>query len=238
MAIRLVVKPLVLYAAFALSGVAALLYEITWTRLLTLFLGHTVAAVSTVLAAFMGGLAVGAAVAGRIAPALSPSAGLRAYAGIEVFVAVCSLAVPFALAALEPMLAAAYADGRGGLWFAAVPTRLRARRGDRPGSGDGRDPAARRTRWRRRRSGNGSQCRPAVCGEHVRRGRRRRTRRVRPPASTRHAADDRCRGGAESRRGGGRVVAGEPTCDAGRAAAAPAGPKPRSPAPTGCHGLT
>ena len=112
--------PLVLYAAFALSGVAALLYEITWTRLLTLFLGHTVAAVSTVLAAFMGGLAAGAAVAGRIAPALSPAAGLRAYAGVEVFVAVCSLAVPFALAALEPMLAAAYDDGRGGLWFAAV----------------------------------------------------------------------------------------------------------------------
>jgi spermidine synthase len=59
---------LVLHAVFAVSGVAALLYEITWSRLLALFLGHTVAAVSTVLAAFMGGLAVGAAAGGQIAP--------------------------------------------------------------------------------------------------------------------------------------------------------------------------
>ena len=117
---RVMANRLVLYAAFAASGVAALLYEITWTRLLTLFLGHTVAAVSTVLAAFMGGLAAGAAVAGRVAPALSPAAALRMYAGIEVFVAVCGVAMPFALGALEPMLARAYDDGRGGWWFGAV----------------------------------------------------------------------------------------------------------------------
>src|SRR5438477_12225405 len=47
------------------SGAAALIYEVTWTRLLTLQLGHTVAAASTVLAAFMGGLALGAWLAGR-----------------------------------------------------------------------------------------------------------------------------------------------------------------------------
>src|SRR4051812_594567 len=40
---------------YAASGAAALVYEVTWTRLLTLQLGHTVAAASTVLAAFMGG---------------------------------------------------------------------------------------------------------------------------------------------------------------------------------------
>src|SRR5438034_5062211 len=53
---------LVLYSA---SGAAALVYEVTWTRLLTLQLGHTVAAASTVLAAFMGGLAIGAWIAGQ-----------------------------------------------------------------------------------------------------------------------------------------------------------------------------
>src|SRR2546425_980447 len=52
----------VLYAA---SGAAALVYEVTWTRLLTLQLGHTVNAASIVLAAFMGGLALGAWLAGR-----------------------------------------------------------------------------------------------------------------------------------------------------------------------------
>ena len=201
----------VLYAAFALSGVAALLYEITWTRLLTLFLGHTVAAVSTVLAAFMGGLAAGAALAGRVAPALSPAAALRAYAGVEVFVAVCSLAVPFALAALEPMLARRVRRRARRPVVRRRATRLCARRGDRPGGRDGCDPAARRARWRRRRSRNRRQCWPAVRGEHVRRGRRRRTGGLRPPASARHAADDWRRGGAESRRGCGRVVAGEST---------------------------
>ena len=45
---------------YAASGAAALVYEVAWTRLLTLNLGHTVAAASTVLAAFMGGLALGA----------------------------------------------------------------------------------------------------------------------------------------------------------------------------------
>ena len=50
---------------FAVSGAAALIYEVVWTRLLTLQMGHGLAAASTVLAAFMGGLAVGAGVAGR-----------------------------------------------------------------------------------------------------------------------------------------------------------------------------
>src|SRR6266508_2667592 len=72
---RLVRRFLVLYAA---SGAAALVYEVTWTRLLALQLGHTVAAASTVLAAFMGGLAIGAWLARRLT--LTP---LRVYATLE-----------------------------------------------------------------------------------------------------------------------------------------------------------
>ena len=49
---------------FAVSGAAALIYEVVWTRLLTLHMGHGLAAASAVLAAFMGGLAAGAG-AGR-----------------------------------------------------------------------------------------------------------------------------------------------------------------------------
>ena len=41
--------------------------EREWTRLLTLYIGHTTAAASAVVAAFLGGLAIGAAVGGRIA---------------------------------------------------------------------------------------------------------------------------------------------------------------------------
>jgi spermidine synthase len=51
---------------YAASGAAALVYEITWTRLLTLLMGHTVAAASTVLAAIMGGLALGSWIGGRV----------------------------------------------------------------------------------------------------------------------------------------------------------------------------
>lgn len=46
-------------ASFFVSGVAGLLYQVVWTRYLALFLGHTSYAVVAVLAAFMGGLALG-----------------------------------------------------------------------------------------------------------------------------------------------------------------------------------
>ena len=46
-------------AAYACSGLAGLIYEVSWTRLVTLYMGHTIAAASTVVAAFMGGLAGG-----------------------------------------------------------------------------------------------------------------------------------------------------------------------------------
>ena len=51
-------------ACFFVSGVAGLAYQIVWTRYLALFLGHTSYAVIAVLVAFMGGLAIGNAVAG------------------------------------------------------------------------------------------------------------------------------------------------------------------------------
>src|SRR5262245_40031848 len=52
---------------YLLSGAAALLYEVVWLRLLTLSMGHTSRAVGILLAAFMGGLAMGAWTAGRSA---------------------------------------------------------------------------------------------------------------------------------------------------------------------------
>ncbi len=103
---------------FAVSGAAALIYEVVWTRLLTLQMGHGVAAASTVLAAFMGGLAVGAAVAGRRGGRLTPERALTVYAGLELAIGVLALLLPVALTALRPLLAGAYADGQGGTAFA------------------------------------------------------------------------------------------------------------------------
>ena len=106
---------------YALSGAAGLVYEVAWTRLLTLQLGHTVAAASTVLAAFMGGLAVGAWIAGtrltRHAPVVT---GLRTYAALEIFVAAAALMLPFSLRAFVPGLAWAYADGDAPVRFGLV----------------------------------------------------------------------------------------------------------------------
>jgi spermidine synthase len=105
---------------FAASGAAALIYEVTWTRLLSLQLGHGVAAASTVLAAFMGGLAIGSAVGGRVAARLPATGSLRLYATLEIAIAVLALILPFELRAADPLLAVAYADGAGGVTFAVL----------------------------------------------------------------------------------------------------------------------
>jgi spermidine synthase len=103
----------VFLGVYCLSGAAGLLYQVVWTRLLTLHLGHTVAAVGTVLAAFMGGLALGAAAAGRVAPRLPRPRALVVYAALEVVIGACGLLVPAGVSALDPLLRAAYADGAG-----------------------------------------------------------------------------------------------------------------------------
>jgi spermidine synthase len=53
--------------AFSLSGMAALIYEVTWTRSLALIFGSTTYALSTMLSTFMAGLALGGYIGGRLA---------------------------------------------------------------------------------------------------------------------------------------------------------------------------
>ena len=105
---------------FAVSGAAALIYEVVWTRLLTLHMGHGLAAASAVLAAFMGGLAAGAGAAGRYAGTLPPRRALTLYATLEIAIAVLAVLMPLLLIAIRPLLAATYADGHGGATFAFV----------------------------------------------------------------------------------------------------------------------
>jgi len=105
---------------FAVSGAAALIYEVVWTRLLTLHMGHGLAAASAVLAAFMGGLAAGAGAAGRYAGTLPPRRALTLYAGLEIAIGGLAVLMPFMLIAVRPLLASTYADGNGGATFAFV----------------------------------------------------------------------------------------------------------------------
>ncbi len=61
-----------LFVFFFLSGVCGLVYQIVWTRMLSLLFGHTTFAVSTVITAFMGGLALGSWYFGRLADSRGP----------------------------------------------------------------------------------------------------------------------------------------------------------------------
>lgn len=84
-------------AFFFLSGITGLVYEVLWTRRLTLTFGHTVFAVSTVLTAYMSGLALGSVVGGRWADRrwtaeAGPGLFLRAYGLLEGFVGLWALA--------------------------------------------------------------------------------------------------------------------------------------------------
>ncbi len=108
------------WLAYACSGFAGLVYEIAWTRLLTLHLGHTTAAVSTVTAAFMGGLGLGAALGGRIASTLSRRQALWTYALLELVVAVAALSIAGGLTLLTPLFAWAYGEDGAGLLFSTV----------------------------------------------------------------------------------------------------------------------
>jgi spermidine synthase len=78
------------------SGFAGLGYQIVWTQQGGLWLGHEAASVLAVVAAFFGGLAVGAfALGGRIERSARPQAW---YAGCEAAIGLWGLVLAFAMA--------------------------------------------------------------------------------------------------------------------------------------------
>src|SRR5688572_16207273 len=80
---------------FFLSGACALIYQVLWLRQLSLIFGVTVYAASTVLAAFMAGLAIGSAAAGRVSERVrSP---LLWFGAAEILIGVSALLSPLAL---------------------------------------------------------------------------------------------------------------------------------------------
>lgn len=99
----------VLYAVavlFFLSGISGLIYQVLWLRLLSLVFGVTTYAASAVLASFMGGLALGSSIGGRIADrARSP---LLWYALIELLIGLSALLSASMLNAVESLYAALY----------------------------------------------------------------------------------------------------------------------------------
>jgi spermidine synthase len=103
---------------FFLSGACALIYQVMWLRLLALVFGVTVYAASTVLASFMGGLAIGSFVAGRVAGHLrSP---LRTFGIVEIGVGLSALATPLILDAVKNLWVALHPSLPSSLGFMTV----------------------------------------------------------------------------------------------------------------------
>ena len=86
-------------ACFCASGATGLVYEVVWVRMMGLVFGHTVFALTTVVAAFMAGLALGSYALGRLADRVRRPLSL--YAVLEVGVAITCAAVPALLAMVE-----------------------------------------------------------------------------------------------------------------------------------------
>lgn len=82
---------------FALSGFAALLYQTAWLREFAFVFGTAELAVVSVLAAYMAGLALGAAIAARITDRIRRP--VLVYGVLELAIALCALGVPWAIRA-------------------------------------------------------------------------------------------------------------------------------------------
>lgn len=80
---------------FLLSGFAALLYQMAWMRQFSTVFGTSEIAVATVLSAYMGGLALGAAISGRLVQLIKKP--VLFYGLLEAAIAGSALLVPLAL---------------------------------------------------------------------------------------------------------------------------------------------
>ncbi len=96
---------------FFVSGAAALVYEILWSRQFVTVFGNSAYSISIVLSAFMAGLGVGGIYFGRRADRTGDP--LRLYAFLELGIAGSALLIPFLLDLLRAVTPAL---------FAALPT--------------------------------------------------------------------------------------------------------------------
>lgn len=86
---------------FFLSGISGLIYEVVWTRMLILIFGSTTFAISTILTAYMGGLALGSFLAGQyIDRSTNP---LRVYGWLEIGIGLYGLAIAWIFSGLVPI---------------------------------------------------------------------------------------------------------------------------------------
>ena len=91
---------------FFISGATGLIYEVVWTRLLTLVMGNTHYSITTVLTTFMGGLALGSYAGGRVIDRFFNPLAL--YAILEAAIGIYCLAVPGLIDWASPLFKSIY----------------------------------------------------------------------------------------------------------------------------------
>ena len=111
-------KVLITAVVFLLSGMAGLIYEVVWFRMLATSFGATGPAMAATTGAFMAGLGLGSCFAGRFADRVrSPVA---VYAMLELLIAGIAVALPGVLHRTELLLDAAVAPTDSNTWRLAA----------------------------------------------------------------------------------------------------------------------
>ena len=103
---------------FFLSGASGLLYEVLWMRRLTLVFGATQLAISTVLGAFMLGLAGGSALAGLVADRVRRH--LVVYGVLELLIGLWAVCFPWFLRLATGLYASAFGAESVDWWSAQL----------------------------------------------------------------------------------------------------------------------
>ena len=83
---------LAVYLLFLATGASGLVYQVVWQRYLLNIFGSTIYSISTVLAAFMGGLALGSVLMGVLVPRIRRC--LPIYGLLEIVVGISALLIP------------------------------------------------------------------------------------------------------------------------------------------------
>lgn len=101
---------------FFLSGATGLIYQLLWVRVLYQSFGSTIYSITTVVAAFMGGLGLGAWLLGRRADRHANPAAL--YGWLEIAIGIFAVTSPLVLALAHAL----YVGIAGSLGLSAVPS--------------------------------------------------------------------------------------------------------------------
>ncbi|MFZ1947633.1 MAG: fused MFS/spermidine synthase, partial [bacterium] len=102
------------FVLFLISGATGLAYEVVWTRMLVRIFGASSFAVSTVLAAYMAGFALGSYLLGRLIDRKGNP--VLIYGLLELGIGAFALAMPLLLAGLNPLYRSLYGSLEGKLY--------------------------------------------------------------------------------------------------------------------------